>query len=358
MKLRNSFLCAAAALSAIFLMQSAARGQNLVLVWSDEFNGAANSAPDPTKWTYDLGAGGWGNNELEYYTKRRKNVYLDGNGNLVIKAINKKYTGPDGVQANYTSARLLTQGLFAQRYGRIEARIQLPFSQGIWPAFWMLGNNINQVDWPTCGEVDIMENIGSEPSTNHGTVHGPGYSGGAGLTGAYSLPNGEPFSAGFHVFAIDWSPTGITFSVDGNAYETQTPADVPAGDTWVFTHPFFLLLNVAVGGDYPGNPNSTSVFPQMMLIDYVRVYTDTTQPTAILINNANISASDIVVSGQNFVQGARVLVNGKPVKAQFTSSSSLTAKNAAKLISSGQTATIQVRNPDKELSTPTTVTQN
>jgi beta-glucanase (GH16 family) len=344
----------------IFLLgvQRAASAQSLVLVWSDEFDGPANSRPDPTKWTFNTGAGGWGNDELEYYTARRKNVYVDGNGNLVIQALNKKYTGPDGVSANYTSARLLTQGLFTQLYGRIEARIKLPFGQGIWPAFWMLGDNINTVSWPTCGEVDIMENIGSEPSTNRGTVHGPGYSGGSGLTGAYTLPSGQVFSDDYHVFSIDWSPTAISFSVDGNVYETQTPSNAPAGAPWVFTHPFFILLNMAVGGDYPGNPNSNTVFPQTMLIDYVRIYADISQPTAILINSATISGSDLLITGQNFVKGAKILINGKATKAEFGSSTSLVGKNAAKLIGQGQTVTVQVKNPDDELSTPAMVSNN
>jgi beta-glucanase (GH16 family) len=350
---KRYFFIAVAVSISLFAVQGAARAQNLVLVWSDEFNGPANSAPDPTKWTFDIGAGGWGNDELEYYTERRKNVYQDGNGNLVIKALNQKYKG-----SNYTSARLLTQGLFTQLYGRIEARIQLPFGQGIWPAFWMLGDNINAVNWPTCGEVDIMENIGNQPSTNNGTVHGPGYSGAGGLTAAYTLPNGEVFSADYHVFAIDWSPTAISFSVDGNVYATKTPSDMPSGDTWVFTHPFFILLNMAVGGDYPGNPNSTTVFPQTMLVDYVRVYADISQPTAVLINSATISGNDLLISGQNFVKGGKILIGGKAVKTEFMSSTSLTGKNAVELIGQGQTVTVQVRNPDDELSTQASVSRN
>ncbi|HEY6332389.1 MAG TPA: glycoside hydrolase family 16 protein [Blastocatellia bacterium] len=342
----------------LLLVVSQARAQNLVLVWSDEFNGPAGSAPDPTKWTYNIGAGGWGNNELEYYTRRRKNVYLDGQGDLVIQVLNKKYTGQDGVTADYTSTRMLTQGLFTQKYGRIEARIKLPTGQGIWPAFWMLGDNINTVNWPQCGEVDIMENIGSQPSLNAGSMHGPGYSGGQALTGTYTLPNGQIFAGDFHIFSIDWSPSAVTFSVDGNAYETQTPADVPTGDDWVFDHPFFLLMNVAVGGDYPGSPNSTTVFPQLMLVDYVRVYTDTTQPTAILINNTTLNGNALTVQGQNFVNGSKILINGTPTKTEFGSSTTLTAPKAGALIGQGQTVTVQVKNPDAELSTPATITPN
>src|SRR5215470_18241893 len=142
----------------------ASRAQSWVLVWSDEFDGPAGSVPDSTKWGYDIGGNGWGNNELESYTDRTQNAYLDGSGNLVIKVINENFTGRDGIQRNYTSARLLTKGKFEQKYGRFEARIKIPFGQGIWPAFWMLGNDISQVGWPTCGEIDIMENVGREPA--------------------------------------------------------------------------------------------------------------------------------------------------------------------------------------------------
>ena len=162
------------------------------LVWSDEFNGTDGSSPDATKWTYDLGAGafggvpGWGNSELESYTNRTTNVQQKG-GNLVITAQKESYTGTDGYTRQYTSARMKTEGLYTTTYGRIEARIKLPYGQGIWPAFWMLGNDIDTSGWPTCGEVDIMENIGKEPTTVHGTIHGPGYSGGSGITAHYDL---------------------------------------------------------------------------------------------------------------------------------------------------------------------------
>lgn len=235
------------------------------LVWSDEFNGTVNAPPDPTKWTYDLGGGGWGNNELETYTNSIQNSYQDGNGNLVIQAI-KDASG------NYTSARLKTQGLYSPTYGMIEARIKLPYGQGIWPAFWMLGVDITKVGWPNCGEMDIMENIGREPSINHGSMHGPRYSGGSAISAAYTLPNGAVFSTDFHVFDIVWSTNLVQFYVDGNLYETVTPASLPKGAKWVFNKPFFMIMNVAVGGTWPGNPDATTVFPQQMLVDYVRVY--------------------------------------------------------------------------------------
>ena len=235
------------------------------LIWDDEFNGPTNSSPDPSKWTYDLGNnGGWGNQELETYTNLPENAHMDGNGNLVIHV--------ESGSAGYFSARLKTQGLFAVQYGRIEARIKLPSGQGFWPAFWMLGSDIGSAGWPQCGEIDIMENIGKEPSVNHGSVHGPGYSGGKALTALYTLPNGQKFSDAFHTFSVQWSPQAVVFFVDGTSYETVIPTAAPAGDQWVFDNPFFLLLNVAVGGNFPGSPDATTQFPQDMLIDYVRVY--------------------------------------------------------------------------------------
>jgi beta-glucanase (GH16 family) len=219
----------------------------------------------------ETGGGGWGNNELETYTARTQNAHVQ-DGNLVITAIHETYTGTDGITRQYTSSRLKTAGLFDQAYGRFEARIKIPQGQGMWPAFWMLGNNIGQIGWPACGEVDIMENIGKEPAVVHGSMHGPGYFGSNGLTASYSLPSGK-FSDDFHVFAVEWEPSIVRFYVDGNLYETRTPVDLPAGKTWVYDHPFFLLLNVAVGGDWPGSPDQTTVFPQTMLVDYVRVYT-------------------------------------------------------------------------------------
>ena len=242
-----------------------------VLVWSDEFSAANGSLPDASKWIMETGGNGWGNNELESYTNRTQNAHVQ-DGNLTITALKETYTGPDGITRNYTSARIKTASLFEQKYGRFEARIQIPQGQGMWPAFWMLGNNIGTVGWPACGEIDIMENIGKEPDKVHGSMHGPGYSGANGLTGTDTIPSGK-FADGFHLFAVEWEPNVVRFFVDSNLYETRTPADLPPGTTWVFDHPFFILLNVAVGGDWPGPPDNTTVFPQNMLVDYVRVYT-------------------------------------------------------------------------------------
>jgi beta-glucanase (GH16 family) len=242
-----------------------------VLTWSDEFSAANGSLPDSSKWVMETGGSGWGNNELETYTNRTQNVHIH-DGNLMITAAKETYTGTDGVTKQYTSARLKTARLFEQKYGRFEARIQIPQGQGMWPAFWMLGSNVDKVGWPDCGEIDIMENIGKEPDKAHGSMHGPGYSGGNSLTGTLTLPSGK-FADGFHLFAVEWEPSVVRFYVDSNLYETRTPADLPSGSTWVFDHPFFVLLNVAVGGDWPGSPDNTTVFPQNMLVDYVRVYT-------------------------------------------------------------------------------------
>ena len=249
------------------------------LVWSDEFNGPDGSAPDSSKWVLETGGGGWGNNELEYYTARPQNASLH-DGNLVIKVIQEKFTGPDGVTRDYTSARLKTQGKYAEAYGRFEARVKIPRGQGIWPAFWMLGEDIDKIGWPDCGEIDIMENIGKEPSTVHGTIHGPGYSGDKGIGDPFSVPASQRFADDFHIYAVEWEPEAIRFYVDDHLYSTRTPADLPKGTKWVYDHPFFLLLNVAVGGNWPGNPDATSTYPQNMLVDYVHVYGHAHTPTA------------------------------------------------------------------------------
>ena len=241
------------------------------LVWSDEFSAPDGSPVDTTKWVSESGGNGWGNQELEYYTPRPENAFQQG-GNLVIKVLQEKYTGADGVTRDYTSARLKTAGKFSQTYGRFEARIKIPQRQGIWPAFWMLGDDISKIGWPKCGEIDIMENIGKEPATVHGTIHGPGYSGGKGIGSPYQLSPDQHFADDFHVYAVEWEPKAIGFYVDDHLYATRTPADLPQGTKWVYNHPFFMLLNVAVGGGWPGNPDATTVFPQTMLVDYVRVY--------------------------------------------------------------------------------------
>ena len=240
------------------------------LVWSDEFNGPGGSLPDPSKWKIVTSGSGFGNRELEYYTDRPSNLH-EQNGKLVITARKESFSGSDGSR-RYTSARIESQGRFELKYGRIEARIKLPRGQGIWPAFWMLGSDFNAIGWPACGEVDIMENIGSEPSRIHGSMHGPGYSGANPLSAVYDLPNGERFSDGYHNFAIEWEPRTMRFYVDNVLYETRNAGDLAPGETWAFDHPFFLVLNVAVGGYWPGIPNASTRFPASMMVDYVRVY--------------------------------------------------------------------------------------
>lgn len=257
------------------------------LVWADEFAQANGSSPNTSKWAYDIGAGGWGNNELEYYTSRTNNVRIE-NGQLVIEARQESYMG-----SSYTSARLKTQGKASWAYGRMEARMQIPRGQGIWPAFWMLGTNITSVNWPTCGEIDILENIGREPTIVHGTVHGPGYSGGGGISGQYSLPGNPAFADDFHVYAVEWTTNLIKWFVDGTQYFTITPASLPNGATWVFTAPQFLILNLAVGGNWPGYPDGTTVFPQRLTVDYVRVYA---------VSNAPPTSSGALING-NFESG-------------------------------------------------------
>ncbi len=242
----------------------------LVLAWQDEFDGPAGQAPDTaTKWRYDVGTD-WGNNQLEYDTNRAANVCLDGQGHLTIVARREDYLG-----SAYTSGRINTRGHFEQARGRFEARIKLPSGQGLWPAFWLLGNDIGTAGWPACGEIDIMEYRGQEPRVVHGSLHGPGYSGGSALTSAFTLPQGAAaFDQDFHVFAVDWAPGRITWSVDGVAYKTVTSAGLPAGASWVFEHPFFVILNVAVGGSFVGGPAPGTTFPQTMTVDYVRVYAE------------------------------------------------------------------------------------
>jgi beta-glucanase (GH16 family) len=242
------------------------------LTWSDEFDGPDGSAVDPSKWSHEVGGGGWGNRERQYYTDGTQNAVVKG-GSLVITATTdgaSQYGCWYGT-CQYTSARLRTLGSFAQQYGRFEARMRLPFGQGLWPAFWMLGSNVQAVHWPACGEIDVMENVGFEPSSCHGSLHAPGFPP-AGLTARYSLPSGASLSDGFHTFAIEWDGAGIRFYVDDQLYETQTPGGAPAGATWAFDHSFFMLLNVAVGGNWPGDPNATTSFPQTMNVDWVRVY--------------------------------------------------------------------------------------
>ena len=238
------------------------------LAWEDNFDGPAGQPPNAANWRHDLGTN-WGNDQLEYDTDLPENASLDGAGNLAIIARKETYFDQE-----YTSARINTRALFEQAHGRFEARIKLPVGQGMWPAFWLLGGNNETVGWPNCGEIDIMENRGQEPSVILGSAHGPGYSGGKAISTSYTL-SGAGFDADFHVFAVEWSQSRITWLVDGTPYRTITPASLPKGATWVFDHPFYIILNLAVGGNFVGPPDDSTIFPQTMLVDWVRVYRDT-----------------------------------------------------------------------------------
>ncbi len=256
-------------------------------VWSDEFDGAARQLPDPSKWTFDMGnQNGWGNQELEIYcspyggyTKecdpRSPNAFLDGSGHLVLRA----ERNPDGV---WTSARITTRGLKDFQYGRIEARMKLPVGAGLWPAFWMLGTNFDAVGWPAAGSVDLVEDVSLSPSSNgrgpsmiRSTLHGPNYFKGNGLWHDVILSNGARVDeSSFHTYGIIWSPGMIQFYVDdpANIFFVEDASEVPNGGEWVFDHPFYIFINLAVGGYWPGDPDATTPNPADVLVDYVRVY--------------------------------------------------------------------------------------
>lgn len=231
-------------------------------VWAEEFRGAAGSGPDPATWTAELGGGGWGDGQLQHYTESVENAVVDEAGRLAITARRT----PDGL---VTSARLVTKGRVTVRHGRVEARIQVPDGPGLWAAFWMLGADIDDVGWPACGEIDVMEHVGSDAGSVHGTLHGPGYAGLGGGVG-FAHDAGVDLAADFHVYAVDWAPDRVTWSLDGHPYGTVTTQDVPG--PWPFDHDFFLLLNLAVGGDWPGNQTPEPALPATMLVDWVRVH--------------------------------------------------------------------------------------
>ncbi len=234
------------------------------LVWSDEFDEEAGEPINADFWTCEVGGWGWGNQQLEHNTDRTDNVVHDGEGNLVITAREEEFRGND-----YTSGRCNSMDKVEFTYGRVEARINLPEGQGMWPAFWMLGADFPEIGWPETGEIDIMEYIGAEPRSIHGTVHGPEYYGSGGL-GARFI-NDEPVADDFHVFGIEWQPEIIRWTFNGEVYHELDPERLYGG-TWVFDDDFFMLINVAVGGTWPGSPDETTVFPQEMLMDWVRIY--------------------------------------------------------------------------------------
>ena len=254
-------------------------------VWGDEFDGPAGAGADTIAWTYDtadgcqLGICGWGNGEKEYYTSMRENVALNGAGQLAIVVRRAPagmtcYYGP----CRYTSARIKTQQRFAAQPGRVEARIRLPAGQGLWPAFWMLGAGNPSVGWPARGEIDIMENHGSNSHSTSSAIHGPGYSGGTTpFVHAYTSPD-SGFADGFHRFAVEWNSLGIRFYVDDTLhYAISRPAVARAG-RWVFDQPFGILLNLAIGGSFDGEPRTDAMLPATMLVDYVRVFAPSAAP--------------------------------------------------------------------------------
>jgi len=248
------------------------------LVWSDEFNGTAGASFDGAAWRPDTTDGcqagncGWGNQEREYYTALGENIALTGDGQLRIVARRAPaglscYYGP----CAYTSAKITTRGKVQAMPGRVEARIKLPAGQGLWPAFWMLGSSFPTTPWPQSGELDIMENHGSNPASTSSAIHGPGYSGNTPFVHAQTLVRGT-FADDFHTFAVEWDSVHVEFSVDSAPHYTVKRSDVTRYGSWVFDQPFFMILNLAVGGTFDGNPKSDAVFPATMLVDYVRVY--------------------------------------------------------------------------------------
>ncbi len=241
---------------------------NWKLTFSDEFDGPEGQPPDPSAWVPEVGGHGWGNDQLEYDTARVENVSLDGSGHLRITARREAYG-----ERSYTSARIKTQGRFAQTYGHFEARMRLPAGAGLWPAFWLLGNDIEKAGWPACGELDVMEFRGQLPSTVSAAVHGPGYSAGSALSAKLEKAAAEPsFADAFHVFALDWERESVRMSVDDEVYFVVNASQLGAEQPWVFDHDFFIILNLAVGGRFLGPPDEDTVFPQSALVDYVRVY--------------------------------------------------------------------------------------
>jgi len=244
-----------------------------VETWRDDFDGPLEAAPDPTRWNIEVRPTGQ-NQEQDYDTDRRKNSFLDGNGNLVLQAHQEHFVDGSGRPSSqpYTSARLNTRGHLEQAYGKFEARIRLPSGKGIWPAFWLLGSNIDDVGWPRCGEIDILEMAGSEPFRVDASLHGPGYSGIEALTRSHDLADGQKFADAFHTFTLEWTAKGMRWLVDGEVFHVRTPQGLAEFERdWVFDHPFYVIINLAVGGLYDGSPDASTRFPAQMAIDYISV---------------------------------------------------------------------------------------
>ncbi len=232
------------------------------LAWNDEFS---EDSLDNASWNYETGGDGWGNNELEYYTNSSKNCYITQHKYLVIEARNEAVGNN-----SYTSARIQTLGKHEFKYGRIDIRAKVPYGKGMWPALWMLGSDINTSPWPLCGEIDMMEVLGNNPSETYGTLHwGDATTGQLSVGGNYSL-TGDDFSKKFHVFTTIWTADKIEWYVDDIKYFGASQASITG--TNPFNNPFFFIFNVAVGGNWPGSPDGTTIFPQRMIVDYIRVF--------------------------------------------------------------------------------------
>ena len=312
-------------------------------IWSDEFSGSVQDVPDPAKWTYDTGKAGWGNHEIETYCAPRgenagvcdpkhPNVFQDGAGHLVLRA----WRNANG---EWTSGRITTRGLKDFQYGRIEARIRMPVGTGLWPSIWMLGSDYGKVGWPASGSFTIAENVSLTERTNgvgptmiRSTVHGPRYFGGNGLLRDYRFSNGGRVDdAGFHTYGIIWSPYMIQFYVDdpANIFFVQDASSLPEGGEWVFDHPFYLLMNLAIGGDWPGNPDATTPNPAEMLVDYVRVYKIPTIPAPsiqwhpVQVNAGSSVASVISLRAQGFSGRVHLSCATEPVVANCTLATSV-----------------------------------
>jgi beta-glucanase (GH16 family) len=240
---------------------------NWAIVWQDEFEGPAGQAPDKTHWAHEIGGNGWGNKELQYYTDSTDNVALDGAGSLLVTARKEPFMGNA-----YTSGRLTTKGIFEQAYGRFEARMKLAAGVGMWPAFWIMGGNIDEAGWPGAGEIDIMEQRGYDLRNVLGSLHGPDASG-KDVPIHYTGRSPDDINTNFHVYAIEWDMAGIVFLLDDTPYAQVTTTSLPINVKWVYDHPFFIILNLAVGGVFGGDPNANTVTPQSIAIDYVRVST-------------------------------------------------------------------------------------
>ncbi len=290
-----SFVVGLLSLAAISTQASPPPGYNLV--WADEFNGGVNAQPNSNNWGYDLGGGGWGNGELETYVNDWAHVHIISDSQATDgQALQIQATNANG----YQSVRMKTQGKYSFKYGFIEARIKLPYGQGMWPAFWMLGTNIGTVGWPACGEMDIMENIGNNAwlGTNQASLHTPNHNSGNSLNSKFYLPQGSAFKDGYHLFQAQWSPGIVSFYIDNQWYETVTAPD--DGGSWPFDNGnMFMILNCAIGGGWPGNPDGTTVSPQNMLVDYVRVYQNPNQPTNVT-TSIKALANNLWVCADNY----------------------------------------------------------